>query len=230
MSNINFYEVIPKKYLDDKYYNPNVKQGALQHPFRTAIVGTTGSMKTNSLLNIIKKCECFDRLYLIAKNTDEPLYKYLIDYYGDIGKKIGKEVISYSNSLDDLPAVDDLDKNLQNLVVIDDMISENLKKHPKLTDLFIRGRKHNCSVAFISQNYYSIPKILRQQCSYFILKRINNKKDIKLIVNESALDKTPEEVFNLYNKASKKNEDFFLIDTVTTDETKRYRKNLDEKI
>ena len=230
MSNINFYKAIPKKYLNDSYYNPNVKTGALVHPFRCAIVGTSGSMKTNSLLNIINKCQCFDRYYLIAKNTDEPLYAYFIEYFEKVGKKVGQPVITYSNSLEDLPSVDDLDPNLQNLVIIDDMISENLKKHPKLTDLFIRGRKHNCSVIFISQNYFSIPKVIRQQCTYFILKRINNKKDIKMIVNESALDKTPEEVFDLYKKASKNNEDFFLIDTVTTDDTKRYRKNFDEKV
>lgn len=227
MSNINFYNKIPKKYLTDKYYNPNAKDGALIHPFRCAIIGSTGSMKTNSMMNIIASCNCFEKYYLIARNLQEPLYQFFIETMATISKKTGENVLEYSNEISDLPSLDDdIDVNKQNLVILDDIIGQSdLKKDKKLLDLFIRGRKSNCSVIFISQNYFSIPKIIRGQCSYFILKKINNKKDLGLIVAESSLDKTVEQLYEIYKNATKEQSDFFLIDANNSDETQRYRKN-----
>ena len=41
--------------------------------------------------------------------------------------------------------------------MIDDMISNN-KINPFVTDLLIRGRKLNISLAFITQSYFQVPK------------------------------------------------------------------------
>ncbi len=203
MSNINFYSKIPKKYIENNHYNPNGSKIHLYHPMRMAIVGMTNSFKTNSCFNIINAMNCFDRYILIAKNLQEPLYQFFIDTLQNIGDKIGEEVITFSNSLDDLPDLDELDTSKQTLIIIDDMISDNLK-NKKLTDVFIRGRKSNVSCIFISQMYHSIPKLIRGQCSHFVLKQINNKKDRKLIVSELSQDKTPDEVFDMYQLCNKR--------------------------
>ena len=49
------------------------------------------------------------------------------------------------------------------LIVFDDMIADmlsNKKVNPIVTELFIRGRKLNISLAFITQYYFLLPKIL----------------------------------------------------------------------
>ena len=49
------------------------------------------------------------------------------------------------------------------LIVFDDMIADmlsNKKLNPIVTELFIRGRKLNISLAFITQYYFLLPKIL----------------------------------------------------------------------
>ena len=40
-------------------------------------------------------------------------------------------------------------------------MESNKKLSPKLTELFLRGRKLNISFAFMSQSYFKVPKTLR---------------------------------------------------------------------
>ena len=42
------------------------------HPHRILIIGSSGSGKTNILLNLIKKQEHIDKIYLYAKDLSEP--------------------------------------------------------------------------------------------------------------------------------------------------------------
>ena len=49
------------------------------------------------------------------------------------------------------------------MIVFDDMIADmlsNKKPNPIVTELFIRGRKLNISLVFITQSYFAVPKIL----------------------------------------------------------------------
>ena len=50
------------------------------------------------------------------------------------------------------------------LIVFVDMIADmlsNKKLNPVVTELLIRGRKLNISLAFITQSYFAVPKIIR---------------------------------------------------------------------
>src|SRR5690606_23483781 len=96
---INFYDVIGKEYTGDKYYNPNVKKkGAIQHPARVCVIGTSGSMKTNSVFNIITTCNCFEKIYLFARDLQEPLYRWMIETMEKAG-----DPIEYSSEISDIP-------------------------------------------------------------------------------------------------------------------------------
>ena len=58
------------------------------------------------------------------------------------------------------------------LVVIDDMITDmisNKKLNPITTELFIRGRKIDISVVFITQSYFKVPKEARLSTTHFFL-------------------------------------------------------------
>ena len=50
----------------------------LDHPYRILIIGGSGSRKTNTLLNLINEQNDIDKIYLYAKDLNEPKYKILI--------------------------------------------------------------------------------------------------------------------------------------------------------
>ena len=54
------------------------------------------------------------------------------------------------------------------------IISKNLK--PVVTELFIRGRKLNISIVFITQSYFRIPKEVRLNTTNFFIIKISNKR------------------------------------------------------
>ena len=57
-----------------------------------------------------------------------------------------------------------LDKENKILIVFDDMIADmihNKKLNSIVTELFIRGRKLNISLVFITQSYFKVPKNVR---------------------------------------------------------------------
>ena len=45
----------------------------------------------------------------------------------------------------------------------------NKKPNPIVTKLFIRGRKLNISLVFITQSYFKVPRDVRLNTTYFLL-------------------------------------------------------------
>ena len=76
------------------------------------------------------------------------------------------------------------------LVVDDDMIANimtNKKFQAIIKELFIRYRKLNISLLFITQTYFSAPKDVRLNSKHYLNIKINNKRDIQsILVNHSA--------------------------------------------
>ena len=213
----NIYKLIPKKYLEQKHYNPNKYQ--MQHPHRTCIIGSSGSGKTQTLLWHINESKNYHRIYLYAKNLEEPLYQYLIDKFEDI--------ITYSNKIDDIVSVDELEKSLQNLIIFDNLITE--KNLRRVSEIFIRSRKQNCSVLFISQRYHAIPQDVRLNSNYFIFMSGVSGRDLINIATDQASAISNEKFKELYRKATSEG-DFLLVDKKTTDNKLKFRKNFETSI
>ena len=57
------------------------------HPYRILIIGGSGSGKTNTLLNLINEQNDIDKVYLYARDLNEPKYKILIKKCEDAGIK-----------------------------------------------------------------------------------------------------------------------------------------------
>ena len=57
------------------------------HPYRIMIIGGSGSGKTSALLNLIKKQNDIDKIYLYAKGLSEPKYEFLIKKHENAGTK-----------------------------------------------------------------------------------------------------------------------------------------------
>ena len=103
------------------------------HPYRMLIIGGSGSAKTNILLNLIKEQDSknlIDKIYLYAKDLNEPKYHFLIKKREDVGIKHlndPKAFIEYSVYMDDIYSnIDDYNPNRKRkiLIVFDDIIAD----------------------------------------------------------------------------------------------------------
>ena len=74
-----------------------------------------------------------------------------------------------------------LGKKSKVLIVFDDMIADmidNKKLNPMVTELFVRGRKLNISIVFITQSYFKVPKDVRLNSTHFFIMKISNIREI----------------------------------------------------
>ena len=209
MSRPNIYKLLPRKYLQDPYINPNARL-PIKHPFRLCIIGGPVMGKTSSLIWLIEESKAFHKIYLYARNLDEPLYRFLINEWETRSEKQGETLIEYSESLDDVPSLKEVDERIQNLFIFDDMIIEkNLKQ---VEELFVRGRKSNTSVIFISQSYFKTPQTIHQNSNYFLLTPGFSGKNLTNIATDHT---DSDELKKEYRKYSKDG-DLMLIDIVTS--------------
>ena len=68
------------------------------------------------------------------------------------------------------------------LIVFDDMIADminNKKLNPIVTELFIRGRKLNISIVFITQSYFKVTKDVRLSSTHFFIMKNLNKRELQ---------------------------------------------------
>ena len=158
------------------------------HPYRILIIGRSGSGKTYTLLNLIKKQDyhdVIDKIYLYAKDLSEPKYECLIKKREDAGIKNVNNPSGFivcSNTMDDV--YEDIDnynpkRNKKVLLAFDDIIADimtNIKFQTIIKELFIRCRKSNISLVFITQSYFSVLKDVRLNSTHYLIMKINNKR------------------------------------------------------
>ena len=61
--------------------------------------------------------------------------------------------------------------------MIADML-DNKNFNPILSELFVRGRKLNISLAFITQSYFAIAKNIRLNSTHYFIMKIRNKREL----------------------------------------------------
>lgn len=219
---INFYEQKKVKKFMPKSHNPFYKEHGISVAFRGLLIGSTGSGKTNYLLNILSQMRnTFNHIYIYTR-AEEPLYDFL-------QSQIDDDLLTVSYDLDDCRNFNEEKYYGQSLIIFDDMCNE--KNQQIIQELFIRGRKiaGGISLLYLTQSYYKVPKIVRLQCQYIWIIKISGIKDLKMILSEYSLGGTKENLLNMYNYCCNSGEfgNAFLIDLNTT-QNKTYRKNFKE--
>ena len=214
-SMINFYDKIPKE-LQDKVDNPNFAAHRMTIPFRACVVGPSGSGKTGWLLNLIYRFSqgkgTWASITIVTANSDEPLYKYL---------RKQDDQIKIVEGLQNTPKLDAFDKKENHLVVWDDLVLS--KDLSTVCTYYIRARKQNVSCAFISQSYYHIPLMIRKNCNYLILLKLQGSREINAILRECALGLTKEQLVAIYDYATDIKMSPLIID-FNDEPEKRFRK------
>ena len=215
----NFYESMPEEMLD-KAENPNEEIHHIKLPFRMCVSAPSGSGKTNFVLNLISLFSqgkgTFQTIDIVTRNKDEPLYNYLHKKCPDIVIKEGVK---------SLPVLDKMDKKTNHLVICDDLLLE--KDQTPIVNYYIRCRKLNCSIAYLSQSYFDIPSLIRKNCSYMVFLKLGGVREVKDILRNFALGISKEQLINMYNYATDEKLDCLLLD-LEADKTKKFRKNFDE--
>ena len=112
---------------------------------------------------------------MYAKDLEEPKYQFLIEKREQAGIQNLKDknaFIEYASIMDDIyDDINDYNKKRKRkvLIVFDDMISHvmpNKKAQQVLKEIFIKCRKLNISLWFLTQSYFSVPKDVRLNCTH----------------------------------------------------------------
>ena len=141
--------------------------------------------------------------------------------------------MEYSNDMEDIY------KNIENynpgkkrkmLIVFDDMIADminNKELNPVVIELFIRGRKLNISIVFITQSYFKVPKDVRLNSTHFFIMRIPNKRELQQIALNHSSDIDFKDFITIYKRCTAEPYSFLVNDTtLPSDDPLRFRKNL----
>ena len=106
------------------------------------------------------------------------------------------------------------------------MINNN-KLNPVVTELFIRGRKLDISIVFITQSYFKVPKDVRLNYTHFFIMKIPNKRELGQIALNHSSDIDFKDFMKIYKKCAAKPYSFLVNDTtLPSDDPLRFRMNL----
>lgn len=221
MSIVNFYESMPTKFLDVPTPNPNKELHGFDIPFRLCCVAPSGSGKSNWITNLISLFSqgrgTFSQVVIICKDREEPLYKFLASK---------SEQIRVVEGLNNLPNLDTFDKESASFVIIDDCQLD--KNQDRVCQYYIRCRKKNVSIAYLGQNYYVIPKVVRSNCNYLVMLKLSGDRELNMILKENGLGVDKQQLLDIYKYATDTKFSPLIINIESTDDSKKFRKGFIE--
>jgi hypothetical protein len=193
---VNWYEQMPEKYQEPLVH--------MTIPMRCALLGNTGSGKSNTLLNMIMALNRWSVIVMAVKCPEESLYQSVIATIREIEKKLSTpthtvNILTVVTEIDEIPPLESFDDTKQSLVIFDDMIGEKEAKLKHIYDFWIRGRRQGVSTIFLSRSYFSIPKLIRKNLTCICFKEVGTNRELKAILSEyTQLHKTVNDLKDMY--------------------------------
>ena len=202
-----------------------------KHPARILICGSSGSGKSNLLINMLQKQLVYDRIYVFSRHINQPKYKFLKEYIEDIEKCMEKKmkvknykiIKGWSDKLEEMPSIEDYDEDYRNLIVIDDFNIITKPQQAIINDMYTRVRHRNASIVMLNQMYFRTDRSVRLNLTHCILFQNNNNREITTLGTELGSDLEKGQFKKLYNKVLNKRFNFLVIDNTTFDKKLRYR-------
>ena len=80
-------------------------------------------------------------------------------------------------------------KKSRKIITFDDMIvgiESNKKLSPKVIELFLRVRKNNIALVFISQSCFNVPKTIRINATHYFITKVPNKRELQQIASNQS--------------------------------------------
>ena len=171
-------------------------------------------------------------------NAEDPYkakYQYLINKREGVGVdhfNDPKAFIEYSNDMHDVyKFINYYNSNKENkiLTVFHDMIADminNRRLDSIVTELFIRGRKENIFLVFITQSYFKVLKDVRQNTTHFFIAKILKKRQLQQTATNHLSDISFKEFINVNRECTVELYSVFVNDTtLASDNPLRFRKS-----
>ena len=93
--------------------------------------------------------------------------------------------------------------------------------------MFIRCRKLNISLRFITQTYFSVPKDVRLNSTNYLIMKINNRKEFQNIAINHSADIDYYNFVKIYRECTREPYSFLTINTtLPASDPLRFRKDL----
>lgn len=242
----------------DKYGDRSFRQGHPSMPresCRISCVGVSSSGKTNLIIDLILRYLCWDRLFVFSPSVAyQPKYLMLKDACETMEIKREKKALDYCKRFNkDKPAnkhicledldlkpigefyneigdfkLDNLEKGDQNFILLDDIVLD--KNQLPFIEIFSKGRHRNCQVAYLSQDWFSINKMVRRNSNLFILFGQLPEMNIDMIRRDSGVPKDKAEWRRVYLEATKEPYSFITIDKTKKGLDKQFTRNFNEPL
>ena len=120
------------------------------------------------------------------------------------------------------------------LIIFDDMFADimtNKRFQAIIKELFIRCRKLNISLAFITQSYFSVPKDVTLNSTHYLIMKTNNKRKLQNIAVYESTDIDYQDFMKIYRECTRESYSFLTIDTsLPASNPLRFRKNVFESL
>ena len=177
---------------------------------------------------------------MYAKDLSESKYEYLIGIRENTGIKHLNDLkafIECSNTMNDVyENIDNYNPKRKRkiLIAFDDMIADIMTKkkfQSIIKELFIRCRKQNISLVFITQSYFSVPKDVRLNSTHYLIMKINNRKELQNIAINHSADIDYKDFMKIYRECTREPYSFLIIDTtLPSSNPLTFRKNLSDTL
>jgi hypothetical protein len=209
-----YEEVLDDKYLDKP--RPFLNQDKIHTELlsRYLIVGSSGSMKTNSALQImLAHGPVWDTVTVCCLSLDEPLYRWLQDYVEEENRQGRVKWAIFCTDLTQLPPLQHYEdqKQLNHYVLIDDMMSQSKSELSVLNSWFMKSRKAGVTLLVLSQDWLRIPVFFRRNFTYAVFKNVNVRQ-LRRICGDVTSDIAPNGFVELYQQAIQRTQDFSFVD------------------
>ena len=185
-------------------------------------------------------------MFVISTTLHERIYLVMMEHFADIDenmrreleqalkkkKKVSEEKIDetleelkstaeFFDSVDEFD-VETLDPKQKKLVLLDDVVVE--KNERDFINLYVHGRHRNISPVSLSRSFFATPKVIRQNCSCFLLFNLNKKE--RRMMSSSCSDLESDEFNSMFDGLP--NYNFVMIDNQPIVPELKYRRNFDE--
>eukprot|EP00732_Lithocolla_globosa_P003589 Lithocolla_globosa_v1_NODE_2950_length_1814_cov_32.370097.p1 type:complete len:256 gc:universal NODE_2950_length_1814_cov_32.370097:1472-705(-) len=195
--------------------------------FNCVMVGSSGSGKTNTLLNMLYNFLSYQRIYIYAQNSEQGVYNELQERLEAVAEEneIEEELFHFGSSLENVIRVNDIPNDGKvSVVVFDDFVLS--KNQSVIEDFFVRGRHKRCITIYLSQTYSMVPITIRRNARIFLLWGATRGRDVSMFGADAAPDLKAREFLSIFSAATADPYNFLYIDKLQSD-NRRFRKNFD---
>ena len=134
--------------------------------FHMLICGPSNSGKTSILLHMLYNLLEYDKVYLFQKtSTKTNIGRFYRTLPQESTLKLVTRLIEAPG--DEIIPLEELPVDNQKIVVFDDLVCETNQN--AIINYFINGRHKNCSVIYLTQTFFKVPRNIRYNCSHFCI-------------------------------------------------------------